>query len=363
MLVLSLERLAVFVAAAWFAPACVPLLCEQCAAVVAQGGTVKRSPPKVDEAWPWRACEARPDKLDRATQNGMHPQPTSPIQSPDGVRPFAEGVRIDWPKLTVEVDAEVVLRQGPLELFACSPRTKEHESILSVPAKAVHIFQALGLIGLTPGKPLRFNEETKQWEEPRGDQIVLRVRYADGRGTHEAASEQWVLSAKGPDPAQPAKLDWVFAGSTNLPDGRFAADLDGTIACLVDFESALITLRSRHSADNEQLWLTANTKEIPPRGTKCTLLIRSDHPPIVEVELLNEHTARYKNESLTAELLANVLNAPPYDNRAARLIICPTKYVSDDAVADFVEKITKSGFQGTIETKRRLSKEHVPPPD
>ena len=280
-------------------------------------------------------------------------QPTSPPQSPDGVRPFAKGVRIDWPKLTVEVDAEVVLREGPLELFACSPRTKEHESIVSVPAKAMHIYQALGLVGLTPGKPLRFDEEAKRWEEPRGDRVELRVRYTDERGTHIVASEQWVSYAKGLNPAPPVVLDWIFAGSTNLPDGRLAADVDGTVACVVDFESALITLSSRHSADNEELWLTANTKEIPPRGTKCTLLIRSYHRPTVELDLVDEHTVRYKDQSLSAEQLAKMLRPPPDDPRPARLYIHPAANVSDEAAKAFAEKVTKSGFEGAIETKRR----------
>ena len=291
-------------------------------------------------------------------------QPTVPIRtpsagpiqiskSPDDVRPFAEGVRIDWPKLTVEIDAEVVLREGPLELFACSPRTKEHESILRVSARPLHIHQAMGLIGLTPGKPLRFDEEAKQWEEPRGDRVELRVRYTDEGGTHIVASQHWVSDAKSPDPARPIVLDWIFTGSTNLPDGRLAADADGTVACVVDFESALITLSSRHSADNEELWLTANTKEIPPRGTKCTLLIRSDHRPTVELDLVDENTVRYKDQSLGPEQLAKMLLPPPDDPRPARLYIHPAANVSDEAAKAFAEKVTKSGFEGVIETKRR----------
>jgi hypothetical protein len=217
----------------------------------------------------------------------------------------------------------------------------------------MHIYQALGLVGLTPGKPLRFDEEAKRWEEPRGDRVELRVRYTDERGTHIVASEQWVSYAKGLNPAPPVVLDWIFAGSTNLPDGRLAADVDGTVACVVDFESALITLSSRHSADNEELWLTANTKEIPPRGTKCTLLIRSYHRPTVELDLVDEHTVRYKDQSLSAEQLAKMLRPPPDDPRPARLYIHPAANVSDEAAKAFAEKVTKSGFEGAIETKRR----------
>src|ERR1043166_8218583 len=52
------------------------------------------------------------------------------LTEPAASRPFQPGVRIDWEQKAVEIDARVVLREGPLELFACSPQTKEHESIL-----------------------------------------------------------------------------------------------------------------------------------------------------------------------------------------------------------------------------------------
>jgi hypothetical protein len=295
-------------------------------------------------------------------------QPTSPIRTPSAsagpiirtpsasagpIRPFAEGVRIDWPNLTVELDAEVALREGPLELFACSPRTKEHESILVVYARPMHIYQALGLIGLNPGSPGRFDEQNQRWEAARGARLDVRVRYPDGSDTRVVASEKWVSGAKGATPEPLPPLRWVFAGSLTLPDGRFAADIEGTVACVVDFESALVALDTSHSADNDQLWLAANTKEIPPRGTKCTLLIRSDHRPTVEVELVDEHTARYKDQSLSAEQLAKILRPPPDDARPGRLYIHPAATVSDEAAKAFVEKVTKSGFEGAIETKRR----------
>jgi len=348
---------AAYVATMWFA--CVPLLCEQCVAAAAQ------QPAKIED---------RSSK----SENG---------ETPIAVRPstfdlrssvfFAEGVRIDWPKLTVEVDAEVVLREGPLELFACSPRTREHESILRVSARPLHIFQAMGLIGLTPGKPLRFDEEAKRWEEPRGDRVELRVRYSDERGTHIVASQQWVSDAKGQDPARPIVLDWIFTGSTNLPHTspnarvrwgeesttRFSADADGTIACLVDFESALIALAARHSADNEQLWLIANTAQIPPRGTKCVLLIRSNTRPAMEVDMLDDHTVRVGERSLSPEQLADLLAPPSDDPRPAHLVIHPGPNVSDEAVKAFTERVTKSGFEGAIETKRRPPEKQAAPPD
>ena len=87
------------------------------------------------------------------------PRPSHDDVSENPPRKFAQGVWIDWRQATVELDARVVLRTGPLELLACSPRTREHESILVVPARPMHVFQALGLVGLEAGSPLRYDEE------------------------------------------------------------------------------------------------------------------------------------------------------------------------------------------------------------
>lgn len=58
-----------------------------------------------------------------------------------------------------------------------------------------------------------------------------------------------------------------------MEEGRFGADVEGTVVCVVDFDTALIGVGGLHSADDEQLWLRANPKTIPPRGTKCRLII------------------------------------------------------------------------------------------
>lgn len=198
--------------------------------------------------------------------------PTDPAASPGGVRDFRPGVRIDWGKRAVEVEATVVLREGLLELLACSPNTREHESILTIKARPRDIYQAMGLIGLEPGKPVRFDEADKKPLPPTGEKLHLSVRYRKNDNDVVVAVEDWLLdtgTGKRPD-----SLKWVFAGARTLEDGRFAADDEGTIVCVVDFDTALIAVGSVHSADNDQLWLGANTAEIPPIGTRCTLLIK-----------------------------------------------------------------------------------------
>lgn len=186
---------------------------------------------------------------------------------------FAPGVRIDWKNRTVAVDARVVLREGPLELLACSPQTREHESILTIAARPLHIFQAMGLIGLEPGAPVAYDRENDEWFPPRGERIRLLITYRERERSVTVPIERWLRQVQTGKP--PDAIDWVFSGSRTWPDGRFAADVDGTVACVVDFETALIAVGGLHSADNEFLWLEANSDEIPPIGTRCTLVISS----------------------------------------------------------------------------------------
>lgn len=209
---------------------------------------------------------------------------------------FGPGVRIDWQNRLVELDAEVVLRKGPLELLACSPQTREHESILRVHARPLHVYQAMGLIGLTPGSPMKFDKRSKQWRRPTGDSLMLSVRWSAKGTTSEVPIERWLRDVEHKQP--PGHIEWVFAGSRTFKNGKFGADLDGTVVCVVDFDTALITVSDLHTADNEALWLEANTEAIPPVGTRCTLLIRgvSDAAPVIR--LLIDGSLRHGGEPL-----------------------------------------------------------------
>ena len=170
---------------------------------------------------------------------------------------FAPGVSIDWSAGEVQVDASVVLRSGPLELIACSPQTREHESILVIPARPISVFQAMGLAGLEPGLPVRYDETTERFKPAVGQRLDIDVRFADGADERTMPIRRWLVDVSTDKP--PEEIEWVFAGSHTDDKGRFAADMEGTILCVVDFESALIALEALHTADNAQLWLRANT--------------------------------------------------------------------------------------------------------
>lgn len=197
--------------------------------------------------------------------------PASSATQPGKIVQFQPNVRIDYGNRQVEVDGRVILREGLLELFACSPHTREHESIVLLNTQPVIIFQALGLLGLEPGHPLRMDPNTGQIIPASGQNVEIDVSYELDGTRKTVPIENWMRHSqtKAPLDRQP----WVFAGSLSQ-NGGIAADEEGTIVAVVDFESALVALPRQHTASNAELWLEPNTPAIPPLGTPCTVVFR-----------------------------------------------------------------------------------------
>jgi len=263
---------------------------------------------------------------------------------------FAPGVRIDWQARVVEVDAKVVFRAGPLELIACAPQTREHESILVVTARPMHIYQALGLIGLEPGHPVRYLAEKDTTEPPTGDRLAVSVRYREqGRERMRPVREWTRLTGGG---GSPPELTWVFAGSRTFQSGRFGADADGTVACVVDFDTALIALADLHTSDNAQLWLEANTPEIPPIGTPCTLLIRRYDGGVETASLDRAGRLRCDGAEVTASQLAARVIAHGGHRQTGRLVIEAGADVPQAVIDTTVAALAKHGLEaGRVEIR------------
>lgn len=219
------------------------------------------------------AC-ASPTATTQETAAPSQAEPTQPDRSAAQVVQFTPQISIDYRVPQVEVAGRIILREGPLELFAYSksPVPKEHESIVRLEAPASSIYQALGLIGLLPGKPMRYFPETRELREPSGDSVDVLVRYDRGGKTIEESACAWMRDVELDAPMD--ETHWLFTGSERMEDDRFAADVEGTTVTVVDFTSSLLALPNTHSSSDDQLWLVANTEAIPALGTRVTLILR-----------------------------------------------------------------------------------------
>lgn len=269
-----------------------------------------------------------------------------PINQPSAdIKPFAPGIKIDWQRRLLYVDAVVVLREGPLELIACSPKTREHESLFVVSARPSSIFQAMGLIGLTHGSPVRYDKESERLLPPTGQRVRIRIRLGTNQSDRVVSVEQLMgLTGRRKTPESTA---WVFSGSRLYHDGSFGADLDGTVICVVDFDTALISVGALHSADNELLWLEANTSMMPSLGTKCTILVDAA-VAMIEVRLAADGSFWQGRHARSPGDVALMVRRERDDGRAARVMIRRSPDVSNSTVTAATQSLVRKGIDPEI---------------
>jgi hypothetical protein len=209
----------------------------------------------------------------------------------------------------------------------------------------------MGLMGMEPGAPVYYDEAPDKYRPPRGERLDLRVRYRHGASEKTVAVQQWLIENE--RKTSPESLDWVFAGARTRPDGIFTADLEGTVACVVDFETALIALGSRHTADNEALWLSANAAAIPPVGTPVTLLIRSAKNVSIVVHLDEDGKFRMDGEQISAAGVVRAALKEADSRRPGGVVLSPATSTSDGLLHAAVKSLVQAGLSAdAIEVRR-----------
>lgn len=99
-------------------------------------------------------------------------------------------VLVDKKKKRVLLKTVVTLREGSLEQLCCLKQTKEHESILSLDAKAFVVHTALLAIGTQKGEPVKFNPE---FQPPSGQKLEIFVSWVDEKEKlHRVPAHQWI---------------------------------------------------------------------------------------------------------------------------------------------------------------------------
>ena len=207
------------------------------------------------------------------------------------VAPFPH-IRVDAAAKTIEVEASVPIdahardsRGEPmrvfLEIIACSPDTREHETLVVTSARASHLHAALLLLGLTPGRPAAWNDEPDggvAFVQPEGDRVTVEfVRTGDDGKEIAEPPTAWIKNVKTGENLAPRQ--WVFAGSkfvTRQGRERYDADGAGTIIGLHTFGSEVLAFPdgfNPESAVEEPVWV-ADPARTPKVGTPVTIRIR-----------------------------------------------------------------------------------------
>ena len=217
------------------------------------------------------------------------------------------GVLVDFQKRCVDLDAVICLDEGFLELIACAQGGKEHESIVAVSARAMHIHAALLLLEVNNGHPAmrkQVGEKEKRWVNvpPKGDPVdVFLVVKKDGKAIERPISDFVVHSNQRVDEVDgevivapdggPKKQEnkakrlphtFLFAGSRLRDNGpgprQYLADLSGHLISIATFGDELLCLPFHQTRENDALTWRIRSGSLPQPGTKVALRLRPHKP-------------------------------------------------------------------------------------
>jgi hypothetical protein len=199
----------------------------------------------------------------------------SPFGVPPGATPLTKDLPmwIDAKRKLVIMDGEICLREGQLEMFACLKGTKEHESIVSLNAKAFVAHAALMALGAEPGSPVKFDPV---YAAATGPEIDVLLLWIDREGKkHTVRGQDWVRDVKTKKAMQ---YPWVFPGSgfwvDEMTGERHYLAEGGDFICVSNFPSAMLELPVESTQANQALMFEAFTEKIPPLGTKVRMVLR-----------------------------------------------------------------------------------------
>ena len=145
-------------------------------------------------------------------------------------------IELDRRAHAFELPGRVIRTAPPLEFLATRPGgVKEYETMLELDANAFELNVACLLIGLDPARatPPRFHFDP---EPTDGDRIELLVTWEqDGATRTEPAHRLLSVGGKAVEDS-----DWVYTGSGFFSDGRYMAQLDGTLIGFVHDPASII---------------------------------------------------------------------------------------------------------------------------
>lgn len=195
----------------------------------------------------------------------------APKEAPTrGVRVLGPAVRVDFDNRTLQIDAEVALTSGPLELFLCPKRTKEHESVLAADVAPRTVQLGLLMLGAAPGEPAGGAPATA----PTGQPLRITCKFDREGKTESVDARSWIRQM---GKNKPLESMFVFAGSRFVkPPGADRAVWlgdEGDLVCVSNFPGSVIDIAQLSSKDNAQLLFEAWTERIPPKGTKVRVII------------------------------------------------------------------------------------------
>ena len=171
----------------------------------------------------------------------------------------------------VKVECEMLACNAPLEFFCCVKGTNDYEALIRSEVKPSDLHTALLAVGMQPGQPTHMSEATQKWIPPQGPPLQITMQYEKDGKTVSVPGWRWLRDVKTKKPAPP--FTWVFTGSRVMPDGKYAADINGYLISIVNFDYTVIDVPQLASSANETLEWERNPDFTPKLGAKVWMVL------------------------------------------------------------------------------------------
>ncbi len=169
-------------------------------------------------------------------------------------------------EITIPGEINISTDDTIIEFFACGTLGKSHESILILDAEPIHLFIALGLLDLEPGRNLNVQGDP---HEPKGSKVQIWVEWNRGNDVASHNARELVWNAITGQPMQ--KTHWIFTGG-RLINNQLTSQLYHNLIAVYRDPDSLINNPLPGGTDDSTY--RVNTDVIPPKGTKVKVKIR-----------------------------------------------------------------------------------------
>jgi hypothetical protein len=175
-------------------------------------------------------------------------------------------------QVRVECNSCNVNQDVGLEFFCVEAGTNEYESVLSSRAKASHVHLGLLMIGLQPGEPVKWSEAAKKWIPPHGPPLNITCEWKKENGEQmRVPAQRLMVSRKTKKEAPP--FTWIFTGSKEMEDGKYAADAVGYLVSVLNNELTVIDIPELAGRDLDSREWDRNGALLPPVGATIWMVI------------------------------------------------------------------------------------------
>ena len=177
-----------------------------------------------------------------------------------------ENILIDSDKREITIPGKINMQKGLIELLACTPGGKVHESVLTLDVVPYYMQVSLLLLGLN-------SSEAKMYEgiekDVKGDKVEIWVKWSLNGEEKTVRGEEMLWDVVDKKPME--KTHWVFVGS-KIVNGKFKADDIGSLITTYNDPFTILDNPLDTGTNDEVYWV--NEQIVPPKGTLVNVILK-----------------------------------------------------------------------------------------